>query len=214
MTLDQQGRHRAATLRLSTPPRGVRGRLRYNSKVYYIVTDGAGFVMQSIGCRQPATKRCWTPSAKSAGCRRRRPRTASGSPGRRAAGTCPTRSCRGLERLVRCGETATNYQLLPGDRLYVMAQPIITVDTYWADISLRSRDSSASPSWGAGRSIPSGTTAITPAGAGSKSLGLGKPVEATNPDRRAGESVAIGRSGRYREQNRGISLNRAKPPRR
>lgn len=31
--------------------------------------------------------------------------------------------------IVRAGNTGTNYQLLPGDRVYVMAQPIITYST-------------------------------------------------------------------------------------
>ena len=33
------------------------------------------------------------------------------------------------DAIVRGGETATNYQILPGDRVYVMAKPIVTFDT-------------------------------------------------------------------------------------
>jgi polysaccharide biosynthesis/export protein len=36
--------------------------------------------------------------------------------------------------IVRGGETETNYQILPGDRVYVMAEPIITFDTTLARI--------------------------------------------------------------------------------
>ena len=32
------------------------------------------------------------------------------------------------------GQTATNYQVLPGDRVYVMSAPAITFDTYLARI--------------------------------------------------------------------------------
>src|SRR5262249_33877343 len=31
--------------------------------------------------------------------------------------------------IVQCGKTATNYQVLPGDRIYVKAQPLIKFDT-------------------------------------------------------------------------------------
>src|SRR5207244_8826408 len=30
--------------------------------------------------------------------------------------------------IVQCGKTATNYQILPGDRIYVKAQPLIKFD--------------------------------------------------------------------------------------
>src|SRR5262249_19873912 len=36
--------------------------------------------------------------------------------------------------IVQCGKTATNYQLLPGDRLYVKAAPLITLDAYIARV--------------------------------------------------------------------------------
>jgi polysaccharide export outer membrane protein len=34
--------------------------------------------------------------------------------------------------ITQRGEAATNYQLLPGDRLYIAAQPLVTADTYLA----------------------------------------------------------------------------------
>jgi polysaccharide export outer membrane protein len=34
--------------------------------------------------------------------------------------------------ITQCGRTATNYQLFPGDRIYVAAQPLITTDTFLA----------------------------------------------------------------------------------
>jgi polysaccharide export outer membrane protein len=36
--------------------------------------------------------------------------------------------------ITRCGSTATNYQLFPGDRLYVQAEPIVTMDLRLARI--------------------------------------------------------------------------------
>jgi polysaccharide export outer membrane protein len=101
----------------------------YNSKVYYIVTDGGGNGEQVI--RLPATgnetvldaisyinglppvaskKRIWVSRPAPPGC----PRT-----------ILPVH----WVAIVRDGETDTNYQLLPGDRVYVMAKPIVTFDT-------------------------------------------------------------------------------------
>ena len=34
--------------------------------------------------------------------------------------------------ITQHGSAATNYQILPGDRVYIKARPIITVDTYLA----------------------------------------------------------------------------------
>src|SRR5262249_19024258 len=34
--------------------------------------------------------------------------------------------------IVRGGRTGTNYQVLPGDRIYVMAEPLVTLDTFLA----------------------------------------------------------------------------------
>ena len=101
----------------------------YNSKVYYVVTDGGGLGEQVI--RLPATgnetvldaisninglppaaskKRIWVSRPGPPGCTRQ---------------VLPV----DWSAIVRGGETATNYQLLPGDRVYVMAKPIVTFDT-------------------------------------------------------------------------------------
>jgi polysaccharide export outer membrane protein len=34
--------------------------------------------------------------------------------------------------ITRCADTATNYQVLPGDRIYVQAQALVTLDTFLA----------------------------------------------------------------------------------
>ena len=101
----------------------------YNSKVYYVVTDGGGSGEQVI--RLPATgnetvldaisninglppvaskKRIWVSRPGPPGCPRQ---------------LLPV----DWNAIVRGGETATNYQILPGDRVYVMAKPIVTFDT-------------------------------------------------------------------------------------
>ena len=36
--------------------------------------------------------------------------------------------------IVKGGATRTNYQVMPGDRIYVEADPLITTDTYLARI--------------------------------------------------------------------------------
>jgi hypothetical protein len=36
--------------------------------------------------------------------------------------------------IVRGGDTWTNFQLLPGDRVYVMAQPVVTATTFLSRI--------------------------------------------------------------------------------
>jgi protein involved in polysaccharide export with SLBB domain len=103
----------------------------YNSKVYYVVTDGAGFgetvarlpvtgnetVLDAVGTisgLSPVSSkhRIWIvrPSPDSHGCDQVLPVD--------------------WNAIVRRGVTATNYQILPGDRLYIQAQPLVTLDTY------------------------------------------------------------------------------------
>jgi polysaccharide export outer membrane protein len=107
----------------------------YNSKAYYIVTDGGGYGEQVY--RLPSTgnetvldaisqinglpivaskKRIWLarPAPSGAGCDQVLPVDWSA--------------------VVRGGATTTNYQVLPGDRIYVEAEPIITLDTQLARI--------------------------------------------------------------------------------
>jgi polysaccharide export outer membrane protein len=107
----------------------------YNSKVYYIVTDGAGYgeqvyripstgnetvldaMSQINGLPIVASKhRIWLarPAPANAGCYQVLPVD--------------------WQAIVRGGATATNYQVLPGDRIYVEAEPLITLDTYLARI--------------------------------------------------------------------------------
>ena len=113
----------------------------YNSKVYYVITDYAGSG-EGVS-RQPMTghetlldaisqinglpavsskKRIWVA----------RPAPfAGGGPGCPPAGAPAADVILPVDwiGITQMGETATNYQILPGDRVYVMAKPIITFDT-------------------------------------------------------------------------------------
>ncbi|MER3415696.1 MAG: ABC transporter substrate-binding protein [Gemmataceae bacterium] len=107
--------------------------LAYNSKVYYVITDGAGYGEQVF--RLPATgnetvldaisqvgglpavaskKRIWIarPSPSDLGCDQILPVD--------------------WEAITQGGSTATNYQILPGDRIYVHSDHMIRFDTWVA----------------------------------------------------------------------------------
>jgi polysaccharide biosynthesis/export protein len=106
----------------------------YNSKVYYVVTDGGGSGEQVI--RLPATGSETVLDALSyinglppVASKERIWLSRPGGPG------CPRQTLPvDWNAIVRDGETATNYQILPGDRVYVMAEPIITFDTALARV--------------------------------------------------------------------------------
>jgi polysaccharide biosynthesis/export protein len=105
----------------------------YNSKVFYVISDGAGNgeqvtsipstgnetvldAISRVGGLSPVSskKRIWVSRPAPAGC-----------------GTDQVLPVDWISVTQR-GETATNYQVLPGDRVYVMSQPAITFDTYLA----------------------------------------------------------------------------------
>jgi polysaccharide export outer membrane protein len=105
----------------------------YNSKAYYIVTSGAGFgeqvfrfpstgnetvldALSQIGGLPPVASLCkiWLarPAPAGAGCYQVLPIN--------------------WKTLTRGGETDTNYQLFPGDRIFVDSDPMVRFDTYIA----------------------------------------------------------------------------------
>ncbi|HEX4589795.1 MAG TPA: polysaccharide biosynthesis/export family protein [Gemmataceae bacterium] len=107
----------------------------YNSKVCYVISDGAGNGEQvvplpitgsetvldavgKVGGLSPVAskKRIWVSRPAPPGC----------GPDQ----VLPVDWVSVTQR----GQTATNYQVLPGDRVYVMSQPVITFDTYLARI--------------------------------------------------------------------------------
>jgi polysaccharide biosynthesis/export protein len=101
----------------------------YNSKVYYVITDGAGYGEQVV--RFPLTGNETVLDAVSqinglpAMASKRHIWVARPAPGT-ACGeqTLPVDWC----AITRKGSSATNYQVLPGDRIYVEADPLITFD--------------------------------------------------------------------------------------
>jgi polysaccharide biosynthesis/export protein len=101
----------------------------YNSHVYYVIFDGAGYGEQVF--RLPVTGKETVLDAIG---------QVNGLPPvawkHRIFVARPTHTGEELvlpvdwKQITRRGSTETNYQLLPGDRLYVQAEPWITTDTY------------------------------------------------------------------------------------
>jgi polysaccharide export outer membrane protein len=101
----------------------------YNSKVYYVITDGAGFGEQVV--RFPLTGNETVLDAVSqinglpAMASKKHIWVARPAPGTECGEqTLPVDWC----AITRKGSTATNYQVLPGDRIYVEADSLITFD--------------------------------------------------------------------------------------
>jgi polysaccharide export outer membrane protein len=107
----------------------------YNSRVYYVITQGAGMgdgvfrfpvtgnetvldaISQINGLEQVSSKRIWIAR--------------------------PGRDCRGCDRILpidwnaitQCGEVDTNYQLLPGDRVFIAEDKLVAFDTNLAKLT-------------------------------------------------------------------------------
>ena len=106
----------------------------YNSKSFYIVTDGAGYgeqvyrfpivgsetvldaISQIQGLPAVASRRhVWVARRSPNGCSPANPES-----------VLPVNWC----AITQYGDTRTNYQMMPGDRLYVKAQPLITTSNW------------------------------------------------------------------------------------
>jgi polysaccharide export outer membrane protein len=108
----------------------------YNSKVFYVVTDGAGLTGEQI-TRLPVTGKTTVLDALG---------QVNGLPFQAHKGRvclirpAPAGSCEQLvlpvdyKGIVYCGDTTTNYQILPGDRLYVGPAPLLKADAYLARV--------------------------------------------------------------------------------
>jgi polysaccharide export outer membrane protein len=102
--------------------------LAYNSKVFYVVTDGAGNGEQVVQLPITGNETVLDAMSKVGGlaaqASKKRIWIARPAPANAACGDqiLPV----DWNAIVQCGKTATNYQLLPGDRIYVKAQPLIT----------------------------------------------------------------------------------------
>jgi polysaccharide export outer membrane protein len=107
----------------------------YNSKVYYVVADGGGYGEQVYPFPITGNETVLDAVAKINGlpavASKRRIWLARPDP------ECHTRcNCFAVDwnAVVRCGDTRTNYQVLPGDRVYIQAEPLITLDSALARI--------------------------------------------------------------------------------
>ena len=109
--------------------------LAYNSQVYYVITDGGGFGEQVIrlpctgnetvldaisniqGLSQVSSKRIWVARPAPAGA------------------TCAQVMDVNWGQITREGVTTTNYQILPGDRVYIAADHMIAFDNFIAKVT-------------------------------------------------------------------------------
>jgi polysaccharide biosynthesis/export protein len=107
----------------------------YNSKVFYVIYDGGGYGQQIV--RLPATGNDTVldavsqVSGLSAVADQHRMWVARPAP---ANAPCDQILPVDWVAITRRGRTETNYQLFPGDRLYVEADPLVTFDTQLARI--------------------------------------------------------------------------------
>jgi polysaccharide biosynthesis/export protein len=107
----------------------------FNSKVYYVITDGGGYGKQIYRLPIVGSETVLDALAQ-----------INGLPSVSAyncmwiARPAPDEVCRNqilpvdLASITERGSTATNYQLMPGDRVYVKADGLITLDNYLAKI--------------------------------------------------------------------------------
>jgi polysaccharide export outer membrane protein len=102
----------------------------YNSKSVYVITDGGGFGEQVFTLPATGNETVLDAVGKIGGlpsvASKRRIWVARPAP----AGHAPDQVLPvNWNALAQGGNTTTNYQLLPGDRVYVMAEPLVTFDT-------------------------------------------------------------------------------------
>jgi polysaccharide export outer membrane protein len=118
--------------------------LGYNSKVYYVVSDGAGYGQQILRLPITGNEDVLDAISQIGGL----PTTASkrniwiARPAPRD-GNCPKGKCGDCaaqilpvdwNAIVQCGDPTTNYQIFPGDRLYIKSDGLITFNNTLAKI--------------------------------------------------------------------------------
>jgi protein involved in polysaccharide export with SLBB domain len=105
----------------------------YNSKVVYVITDGGGYGEQVYPIPATGNETVLDAIGKIGGlptvASKRRIWVARPAP---AGQTPPQILPVNWDAIAQGANTTTNYQLLPYDRLYVMADPLVTTDTFLA----------------------------------------------------------------------------------
>ena len=108
--------------------------LAYNSKVYYVITDGGGYGEQVYSFPIVGNETVLDAMAKINGlppvASKKHIWVARRTPGHGHNNILPVDWCGITQR----GEVNTNYQLFPGDRIYVQADKLITADSWLAKI--------------------------------------------------------------------------------
>ena len=109
----------------------------YNSKVYYVITDGAGFGQQVYRFPITGNETVLDAISQIGGL----PAVSSKRHIWLARPTPAQTSCYEIlpvnwEAITEAGSTETNWQLFPGDRVYVKADPFITFDNQLSKIAL------------------------------------------------------------------------------
>ena len=107
----------------------------YNSKVYYVITDGGGFGQQVYRLPITGNETVLDAIANIQGlppvANKRRIWLARPTPVQRG---CYEILPVNWEAITEAGSTETNWQVFPGDRIYVKADPLITIDNTLAKV--------------------------------------------------------------------------------
>jgi polysaccharide export outer membrane protein len=107
----------------------------YNSKVYYVIYDGGGVGEQVVRLPSTGNETVLDAVGQVGGLG-----PVSSKRHVWVARPAPASNCQpqilpvDWNGIARCGRTDTNYQLLPGDRLYVMAEPLETTNVWLARV--------------------------------------------------------------------------------
>jgi polysaccharide export outer membrane protein len=108
--------------------------LAYNSRFYYVITDGGGYGEQVVRVPSTGNETVLDAIAQINGLpavsSKKHIWVARRSPGHGGDQILPV-DWRGI---TQRGEAATNYQLFPGDRVYVKADRLITIDSALAKV--------------------------------------------------------------------------------
>jgi polysaccharide biosynthesis/export protein len=102
----------------------------YNSKVYYVITDGAGFGEQVYRLPFTGNETVLDAVSQIGGL----PAVASKHDVFLARPVPPDKGCGETvlpidwQAVTKCAAAATNYQVLPGDRIYVCSDPLVAFD--------------------------------------------------------------------------------------